>query len=83
MKASEMKLLLETDLLQHYARHMRGHPDSLLSRFYGVYTFKCGEMDDIHCFITNNLIGKEFPNVERIYDLKGSTHGRRTKLTAE
>jgi hypothetical protein len=83
MKASEMKLLLETDLLANYARHMRGHPDSLLSRFYGVYTFKLGDMDDIHCFITNNLIGKEFPNVERIYDLKGSTRGRRTKLSAE
>lgn len=80
MKASEMKLLLGTDLIGNYARHMRGHPDSLLSRFYGVYTFKVGNMDDIHCFITNNLIGKDFPNVERIYDLKGSTRGRLTKL---
>jgi len=83
MKASEMKLLLETELLGNYARHMRGHPDSLLSRFYGVYTFKVGSMDDVHCFITNNLIGKDFPNVERIYDLKGSTRGRKTKLSPE
>lgn len=83
MKESEMKLLLDTPLLANYAKHMRGHPDSTLSRFYGVYTFKLGEMDDIHCFITNNLIGKEFPNVERIYDLKGSTAKRRTKLTAK
>lgn len=83
MKASEMKLLLETDLISNYARHMRGNPDSLLSRFYGVYTFKLDSMDEIHCFITNNLIGKEFPNVERIYDLKGSLQGRRTKISEE
>jgi len=83
MKASEMKLLLETELLANYARHMRGNPDSLLSRFYGVYPIKLDNMDDIHCFITNNLIGKEFPNVERIYDLKGSTRGRRTKINED
>lgn len=29
----------------------------------------------------DNLIGKDFLNVKRIYDLKGSTLGRETNLT--
>ncbi len=40
-------------------------------------------MEDIHCFIMDNLLGKDFNNIERIYDLKGSTKGRRAKLAEE
>lgn len=29
----------------------------------------------------DNLLGKDFANIERIYDLKGSTKGRMAKLT--
>jgi len=31
----------------------------------------------------DNLFGKDYMNIERIYDLKGSTVGRRTKLSKE
>jgi hypothetical protein len=31
----------------------------------------------------DNLFGKDYMNIERIYDLKGSTLGRRTKITPE
>jgi hypothetical protein len=41
------------------------------------------EMDGITCFIMDNLFGKDCLNIERIYDLKGSTQGRRSKLTKE
>jgi len=30
-------------------------------------------MGDINCFIMDNLLGKDFNDIERIYDLKGST----------
>ena len=31
----------------------------------------------------DNLFGKDYMNIERIYDIKGSTMGRRTKLSTE
>lgn len=31
----------------------------------------------------DNLLGQDFINIERIYDLKGSTKGRIVKLTQE
>ncbi len=37
-------------------------------------------MSDIHCFIMDNLLGREFINIERIFDLKGSTKGRRVQV---
>jgi hypothetical protein len=50
---------------------------------YGIFTLKFKNMEDIHCFIMDNLLGKDFNNIERIYDLKGSTKGRRAKLAEE
>ena len=31
----------------------------------------------------DNLLGKDFNNIVRIYDLKGSTKGRKVQLTPE
>lgn len=33
--------------------------------------------------IMDSLIGPEYPRIERLYDLKGSSHNRFTKLTPE
>ena len=59
---------------------MMNAKDTLLSRYYGVYTIKVKYMSEVTCFIMDNLIGKDLTNIERIYDLKGSTKGRRAKL---
>lgn len=40
-------------------------------------------MEDVTCLIMDNLLGKDFMNIERIYDLKGSTKGRRVALSQE
>lgn len=40
-------------------------------------------MADINCFIMDNLLGQDFINIQRIYDLKGSTKGRIVNLTEE
>ncbi len=40
-------------------------------------------MEDVTCLIMDNLFGKDFMNIERIYDLKGSTKGRRVNLSKE
>jgi len=81
LKQSERKLLLETVVLEKYFEHLQGHPNSLLSRFYGVYTIRMKNMGEVTCFITDNLIGKDFMNVVRMYDLKGSTFDRKVNLT--
>ena len=40
-------------------------------------------MQEITCFIMDNLLGQDFINIERIYDLKGSKKGRIVKLSEE
>lgn len=40
-------------------------------------------MSEITYVIMNNLLGQDFINIERIYDLKGSTFGRKVDLTEE
>jgi hypothetical protein len=45
-----------------------------------MYTIRAENMQEITCYIMNNLIGSDFMNIERIYDLKGSTVGRLVKL---
>ena len=83
LKESEKALLLtpKSGLLEPYFNHMIRNEKSLLSRFYGVYSIRSGSMQEITCFITDNLLGSDFMNIERIYDLKGSTVGRIVKLT--
>lgn len=40
-------------------------------------------MNEITCFIMDNLLGKDFISIERIYDLKGSTKGRIVNISEE
>ena len=83
LKDSERKLLFDNDVLKKYAEHILTHNESLLSRFYGVFTFKTQFMGEMTCFITDNLIGKDFLQVNRLYDLKGSTFDRKANLTVD
>ena len=63
-------------ILVPYYNYMMNRDDSMLSKFYGVYTIRAENMQEIACFIMDNLLGTDFMNIERIYDLKGSTIGR-------
>lgn len=86
MKESEKKLLLEQGVLENYYNHVvksEFGSQTLLSRYYGVYQIKIENMNDITCFIMDNLLGHDFINIERIYDLKGSTKGRIVNLTED
>jgi len=82
LKDSELQLLLDPSLslLSNYYRYMTDSEDTLLSKFYGIYTISMENMQDITCFIMDNLLGEDFMNIERIYDLKGSTVGRIVKI---
>jgi 1-phosphatidylinositol-4-phosphate 5-kinase len=83
LKESEKKLLLEGGILESYYTHVMANPDTLLSKYYGVFEIKISNMEDITCFVMDNLLGKDFHNIERIYDLKGSTLGRKVELNDE
>ncbi len=62
---------------------MMNSESTFLSKFYGIYTIRTENMQDLTCFIMDNLLGSDFMNIERIYDLKGSTVGRIVKLKPE
>ncbi|KAF8888608.1 hypothetical protein BD779DRAFT_1523933 [Infundibulicybe gibba] len=65
IRHSEHKFLLK--ILKDYHAHVKEHPHTLLSRFYGLHR--------IHFVIMNNL----FPShrdIHETFDLKGSTVGR-------
>ncbi len=52
----------------------------MLARFYGIYTVKIKYMKPISVVIMDNLMGEYITEIQRIYDLKGSTHKRTTKV---
>ena len=60
---------------------MMEQQETLLSKIYGVFTLRFNNMEDISCFIMDNLLGKDLVSIQRIYDLKGSTKGRRSDLS--
>jgi len=56
----------------NYYDYLMKNDQSLLSKIYGIYTLELAGMQNLTCFIMDNLFGKDYQNIERIYDLKGS-----------
>ena len=80
MNKQERKLLLGMldDLVEYLSSNGN---DSLLARIYGVFTIKTDAFDPMDIMImqnTTNLINRKNPKM--IFDLKGSTIGRKSKL---
>ena len=80
IEASEMEVLLH--LLPAYIAHLRGNPSSLLCRFYGCFGLQMAGSKRVWFL----LMGNVFPCTEtgtntETYDLKGSTVGRKARLT--
>jgi hypothetical protein len=73
LKDSEKKLLLDQSILEAYYEYLMQNQNSLISRYYGVFTIQLVGMQELTCFITDNLYGKEYQSIKRIYDLKGAT----------
>lgn len=85
MKTSELDLLLAPDkgILKNYFNYVSSNKANLLSKLLGVYKVKLQMMEESISFvIIDSLIGPEYRRIERLYDLKGSTLGRFTKLTS-
>ena len=80
IESSEMEVLLH--LLPAYMAHLRGNPSSLLCRFYGCFGLQMAGSKRVWFL----LMGNVFPCTEtgtntETYDLKGSTVGRKARLT--
>jgi 1-phosphatidylinositol-4-phosphate 5-kinase len=78
MRKEEVKLLLRT--LPLYYAHVASHPDTLISRFYGIHRITLASGRKVRFVVMNNIFATEMP-LHKIYDLKGSTY-KRTALGA-
>ena len=82
IRDSEVKILKRT--LPKYFSHLEAHPNSLLSRYYGLHKlrfYKDNKMQkNFFLVIMNNVFhnGQHPISPETIFDLKGSTYKRRT-----
>ena len=78
LKDEELELLARKGVLEKYYNHIHKYPNSLIARFYGIYTIKIKYMKPISVIIMDNLMGNHSEHITRIYDLKGSTFQRVT-----
>lgn len=66
-------------ILDKYHHHIDDNPNSMLARFYGIYTVKIKFMKPISVVIMDNLMSNQVKQITSIYDLKGSLHRRDTR----
>ena len=59
------------------------NPNSLITKYLGIYELKVNNSSSLCFFVTENLFGDDFSQARAVYDLKGSTFQRRTKVSVE
>jgi len=83
MKKSEMEVFFDEDFIVGYYFHLSRSPNSILTKYLGIYEVKVNNNSPIYFFVTENLFGTDFLEAKNIYDLKGSTFARRTNVTVD
>ena len=78
LKKKELTVLFDTEenFLLDYYKHLQENPDSLLSKILGVYEVSVQDQEPLVFFITENMVGNDYPAITRCYDLKGSLYKR-------
>ena len=80
MKDSELDLFKA--MLPHYFAHLKEFKNSLLARFYGVYTVKMEDIAPVSLVIMANTAQvMEKEAIRHAFDLKGSFINRKVKVT--
>lgn len=59
---------------------MKSNQNSLLTRYFGLYSIKKGPGRELFFVVMYNLFQDEIMNIQEQFDLKGSTVGRSTKI---
>ena len=66
-------------ILPHYYTHLKENPHSFITHFYGMYRVKIPDLGkSVHFVIMKSVFNTE-KEIHKIWDLKGSTLGRRAK----
>lgn len=78
LKDKEKVILL--NMLDDLFEHFRKNKGSLLTRIYGIFTIKTQYFDPVDLIIMRNTAYVENQNEKMVFDIKGSTKGRMTKL---
>lgn len=82
MTSAELKLFLK--MLPDYELHLNENPQSIISRIYGVYTIRMQKIATVNLMLmANTLMFRNSSNIERIFDLKGSTVSREVKIDSK
>jgi hypothetical protein len=58
VKEAELRRLITCGLIENYSAHLRNHPQSMLSRIFGVYKVKVRSMHAISIIIMENIVGE-------------------------
>lgn len=69
-------------IFPNYVKHVSTRPNSFLARIYGIYTITMTDMEPIHLILMANTKQNYSDDTTLMYvfDLKGSTVNRETKL---
>eukprot|EP00804_Cyclotella_cryptica_P005594 CCRYP_003084-RB/>CCRYP_003084-RB protein AED:0.04 eAED:0.04 QI:779/1/1/1/1/1/4/244/547 len=75
---TESKFLRE--ILPYYYRHLTRHPHTFLTHFYGMYRVCMPHLNNqrLHFIIMKSVFSTE-KKIDRVWDLKGSRTGRKSK----
>lgn len=78
---SDEELAFFLKILPDYELHIKENPESIISRIYGCYTVRMEKIATVNLMLmANTLRFKNADNIERIFDLKGSTVSRKVNI---
>lgn len=67
-----------------YFEHLKKNPTSLLARIYGIYTIKIAGCCKVNIMLMAHTMQIARPeNVQRVFDLKGSTVDRNVRVSKD
>ena len=74
---SESKFLRR--IMPHYYHYLSANPSSFMTRFYGMYRVKMYHLRRSVHFVIMGSVFNTYKRIDRVWDLKGSTVGRKAK----
>ncbi len=68
-------------MLPQYTEHFKNNRNSIIAKIFGIFTIKSVDFREVHVMLMENTVQlKNEINLKNIFDLKGSTVDRTTKV---